>query len=234
MGGLAHDFNNLLTAIAGHASLLEAEATPGSEIHESATAILKAAEHASAIAEKLQGIARRGGEETVPVDLHEIIAEVSTLLGPTTNGNIRIVEKLEAPSALTLGDPGQLYQMILNLALNAREAMPDGGSLTFETRVCETVPGPDGEQAAGIELPRLMVAVVDTGSGMSEVDRKRIFKPYYTTRESDAGSGLGLTVVVGIVRKHHGRIDVESEEGRGSAFRVYLPLLRTRTAASGA
>jgi len=227
VGGLAHDFNNLLTAISGHASLLEAAAAPGTDTHESATAILKAAEHAAAIAGKLQGLARRGGGHKVPVDLHEIIGEITRLLRPTTNGNIRIVERLEAPRAVTLGDPEQLYQVILNLALNARESMPQGGTLTFATWKEEPAPGQN-------QAPRLVVAVTDTGCGIPAADRERIFEPYYTARKPAAGSGLGLTVVAGIVSKHQGRVEVESEEGRGSVFRVYLPLLDRRAAVAGA
>ena len=140
VGGLAHDFNNLLTAIAGHASLLRGEARPGEEAHESATAILKATERAAAIAERLLGIARGGEMRKVAVNLHETIAEVSALLGPAAGGGIRIQQNLRAPAAMTLGDPDQIHQLILNLALNARDAMPEGGLLRFATEVSE--PGP--------------------------------------------------------------------------------------------
>lgn len=216
VGGLAHDFNNLLTAIAGHASLLQGEARPGEEVHESATAILKATERATAIAEKLLGVARAGEARKVPVNLHETIAEVSALLGPAAGRGIRIQRNLRAPTAMTLGDPDQIYQLMLNLALNAQDAMPEGGLLSFATEVSEADP------AGG---PYLVVSVSDTGCGIPSELREHIFKPYFTTREGAKATGLGLSVASRIVEKHNGFIRVESDPGRGSTFRVYLPLL---------
>lgn len=214
VGGLAHDFNNLLTAIAGHAALLEAEHAPGGEVHESASAILKAAEHASAIAAKLQDIARRGKLRREPVDLHEVVTEVVTLLRPTTDRRIAVRYRFRAPSARLIGDPELIHQLVLNLTLNAREAMPDGGELVFETGLTHGAPGRGGV---------LVLSVRDTGRGISAEDRERIFDPFFTTRGSGQGTGLGLTVVAGIVKKHQGRIEVESVEGRGSTFQVCLP-----------
>ena len=222
VGGLAHDFNNLLTAIAGHAALLEAEALPGSEVQESAGAILRAAEHASVLAQKLQGVARRGTSRREPVDLHRTIEEVAALVRPSRSGRIEIRKEFAAPAAITLADPEQMHQMLLNLALNAREAMPDGGVLTFSTSVQE---GPSGR--------RLVLAVRDTGCGMPPSDRQRIFEPFFTTRQRGGGTGLGLTVVSGIVKRHNGRIEVDSIEGAGSTFRIFLPLLETAARAVG-
>jgi signal transduction histidine kinase len=223
VGGLAHDFNNLLTAIAGHAALLEAEAPPGSEVQESAGAILRAAEHASVLAQKLQGVARRGSSRREPVDLHRIIEEVAGLVRPSRNGRIEIRKEFTAPAAITLADPEQMHQMLLNLALNAREAMPDGGTLSFSTSVQE---GPPTGR-------RLVLTVRDTGCGVPASDRQRIFEPFFTTRQRSGGTGLGLTVVSGIVKRHNGRIEVDSVEGAGTTFRIYLPLLETAARAVG-
>ncbi len=206
VGGLAHDFNNLLTAIAGHAAWIESQSVPGSEARESATAILKAAQRAAAIAEKLQGLARKGGQRREPVNLHLTIAEVVSLLRPITNGHIQIEERLDAPCEEVQADPEQMHELFLNLALNARESMPDGGKLTFATTV---------DECAG--APHLVVSVRDTGVGIPEADRDRIFEPFFSAGKPD-GTGLGLTMVAGIVRQHHGRIRLDSELGCGSTF----------------
>jgi len=216
LSGLAHDFNNLLTAIAGHASLLETADQPGDEVRESAAAILKATERASAIAEKLLGITRRGDARRAPADLHETIDEVAALLGPAAGSRIRICRNLKASASNTLADPNQMHQLILNLALNACEAMPDGGLLTFETDVMDV---------KREDVPYLIVTVKDTGRGIPREIQGRIFEPYFTTREGAKGTGLGLTIASQIVKKHNGFIRLESEPGHGSAFRVYLPLL---------
>ncbi len=221
VGGLAHDFNNLLTAIAGHAALLEADAEPGSETAESTTAIRKATEHAAVIVGRLQDITHRGSIRREPVDLHETIGEVSALLKPMLNGNIRIEQDLVASGARTLGDPVQMHQLIVNLALNAADSMPDGGSLVFRTSL-------DQES----DPPQVVVAITDTGCGIPEENRERIFEPFFTTRESGKGTGLGLAVVSRIVKQHSGRIEVESGMGTGTTFRVYFPLLETGIAAS--
>ena len=218
IGGLVHDFNNVLTAIAGHASLLEEEAVPGSEFQESAAAIRKAADHAAALAENLRGLSRLAPSRRQPVDLHATIQEVTALLKPSANGRIFIEQQLRAPAAVTLADPEEMFQLVLNLALNATQAMPAGGVLTFETEIL------DGEdRAAGVdgsETPWVVLTVRDTGRGIPAAIRDRIFEPFFTTRKNGGGTGLGLSVVARIVNSLHGHIAVESKEGAGSAFRV--------------
>lgn len=223
VGAMAHDFNNLLTAISGHAALIEADAAPGSDVRQSATAILKAAEHAAGLAVKLQDISRRGKTRREPVDLHAVVAEVAVLLKPTIGAGIVVEQQLGAFNAATTGDPEQLHQMVLNLALNARDSMPEGGRLTFETRLADRLPAgaQNGSPAAG---PWLVLAVRDTGHGIAEEIRARIFEPFFTTRAASGGTGLGLTVVAGVARRHKGHLEVESAPGQGSVFRVYLPV----------
>jgi signal transduction histidine kinase len=157
------------------------------------------------------------------VDLHRIITEVAGLLKPSMNGNIEVVQNFGAPSAWVTGDSSEIYHLVLNLALNARESMPKGGRLTFETRLSEL--GPDDSADGWTPKPGVhtLLSVRDTGCGIPAENHPRIFEPFFTDRKSDDGTGLGLTVVAGIVRKHQGCIRVESEEGRGSAFHIYLP-----------
>jgi len=215
VGGLTHDFNNLLTAIGGHAALIAAEAELGSEVEESAGAILKAAEHAAAIVERLRNAAQPREVKKVPMNLNDTVAEVAALLQPTTLAGIEIRSELMAPAAVTFADPDQMHRVVLNLVLNAREAMPDGGLLTIET---------------GQEASHVVITVRDTGHGIVPEIRDRVFEPLFTTRQRGRGAGMGLAVVAGIVELHGGRVAVESQPGVGSTIRVYLPLASKRVA----
>jgi len=215
IGGLTHDFNNLLTAIGGHAALIEAEAEPGSETAESAAAILKATVHASAIAERLGNLARPKESKKVMVDLNTTVADVAALLRMTTSPAIEMRHELLAPAAVTLANPAQMHQLVLNLVLNAREAMPDGGLLTMET---------------GQESSHAVLTVRDTGQGIAPEIRDHIFEPYVSTRRNREGSGMGLAVVAGIVERHGGTIHVESEPGSGTAIHIRLPRAKAQAA----
>ena len=217
-GTLAHDFNNLLTTIGGHAALLEAGAEPGSDVRESAVAILRAVEHGGAIARKLAGLSRPRREAEVAVDLNSTVAEVAALLRPISGKTIEIREELLAPEASTIADPGEMHQLVLNLALNARESMPEGGRLTIETR---------------LEGPHVVLTVRDTGAGIDPEVRDHIFEPFVSTKNGDCATGLGLSAVAGIVERNGGFVRVESQPGEGSTFRVYLPLA-SRQRARGA
>ncbi len=211
VGSLAHDFNNLLTTIAGHASLIEAEADPGSEVQESARAVVQAAERASRLVRELRHLVRPTPSQPRRVDLHEVISEVVDLIRPLAHNKVSIHLDFRAPAAVVQADPEQMHQMLLNLLLNARDAMPEGGVLTVETSL------------AGEPADRLTIAVRDTGCGIASEDLSRIFEPFFTTRKAQGGTGLGLAIVARIVKKHSGTITVESGPGRGSTFRVTLP-----------
>ncbi len=213
VGSLAHDFNNLLTTIAGHASLIEAEADPGSEVQESARAVVQAAERASRLVQELRDLVRPARSEPCHVDLHHVISEVADLIRPLTHDKVSVRLEFNAPAAVVQAVPEQMHQMLLNLVLNAREAMPDGGVLTVETSVAEDAPG------------YVTITVRDTGCGIPAEDVPRIFEPFFTTRKSQGGTGLGLAIVSRIVKKHGGAITVQSAPGRGSAFRVTLPAI---------
>jgi len=222
-GGIAHDFNNLLTAILGYASVLKLECPPGSPGHEAAGTIELAAERASDLTAQLLGFARKGKDQNVPVDLHKTIQEVLRLLSRTIDKNIRIRPNLAASAPVTLGDPGQMHQVFLNLAMNARDAMPHGGDLLIATENVQVNEDYCRTQPLAKPGPYVVAEITDTGCGMSKEIRKRIFDPFFTTKKREKGIGMGLATAFGIVRNHKGWIDVHSEEGRGATFKVYLP-----------
>jgi nitrogen-specific signal transduction histidine kinase len=223
-GGVAHDFNNLLCVILTEAQLLRMNSGEGSEDHEGAMIIETAAQRASELTTQLLGFARRGKHRVVPVDVHVAIYETAQLLSRTLNKNIRLTLDLQADTSTVMGDPGQLQQVLLNLAINARDAMPDGGDLTFSTRPIGDGYRPDVPHLDLLSASHLELSVRDTGCGIPVDIQRRIFDPFFTTHEKGKGSGMGLATAYGIVNGHHGAITVDSTEGRGSTFNVYLPL----------
>jgi PAS domain S-box-containing protein len=223
-GGIAHDFNNLLQGILGYAGMLKLSAKPGDKVYQSSEVIEKTAERACELTQQLLGFARRGKIQNVAVDLHETILDVISLLSRTIDKNITIVQNLRAKAAYVLGDPGQMQQVILNLAINARDAMPDGGKLTFETDVvfldkdyCRR----HGECGPG---EYVLVSVSDSGRGIPKEIQERIFEPFFTTKQPGQGTGMGLAMVYGIVRNHGGSVRVYSEPDHGATFKIYVPL----------
>ncbi|HEY7528770.1 MAG TPA: ATP-binding protein, partial [Candidatus Deferrimicrobiaceae bacterium] len=233
-GGIAHDFNNLLTGILGHANLLQFRAEPGDEVSRSAEAIQKAADRASRLTAQLLGFARKGKNLIVNVDLHRIIDDVTTLLERSIDKNIRIGKCFASRELPVAGDPTQLQQLLMNLVVNARDAMPGGGELTLSTRTvvlresyCAAHPGVTPGRYARID-------VADTGVGIPESHLERIFDPFFTTKDPGIGTGLGLSMVFGIARNHGGFVEVESAPGAGSRFTVHLPLSDGEAAATEA
>jgi signal transduction histidine kinase/CheY-like chemotaxis protein len=227
-GGVAHDFNNLLVAILGYADLLAAEAKPGSVVEEAARTISQAARRAAELTRQLLAFARLGRHRQERVDVHDVAREVVALLGRTLEKSIRVETSLSAPEHAVRGDPNQLQQVFVNLALNARDAMPDGGVLRVETSLEEVgAPAPDG-LAPG---PHVAVVVSDTGVGIPPELQGRIFEPFFTTKADGRGTGLGLATVYGIVKAHRGAVRLRSAPGQGSRFSVLLPLDRGDAAA---
>jgi CheY-like chemotaxis protein len=225
-GGVAHDFNNQLTGILGYAELL-AKRLAEPEAKRSAERIAQAALRASDLTRQLLAFARKGKYLTVTVHVHELIHEVVGLLAHSIDKRIRIEERQGAAVDTVLGDPSQLQNALLNLALNARDAMPEGGELSFVTRIEEH----EGDD----ELPAgryLAVVVADTGVGMSAEVQGHLFEPFFTTKEPGKGTGLGLAAVYGAVQSHGGAIAVDSAPGRGSAFTIRLPLRRSASSMS--
>lgn len=212
--GLAHDFNNLLTGILGHASLIQSANDTGEESREAAGIIYKAAERASQLVAQLMHFTRGGMGRSLPVDLHATVREIAEMLKRSLEPGIHVELRLNATRPLISGDAGQIHQMFLNLALNARDAMPDGGTLSFET---SDHPGGD------FPAPAIRISVLDTGCGIAPAIRETIFEPFFTTKPLGRGSGMGLAIVDRVVRGHRGAIRVYSEAGRGSEFRILLP-----------
>ena len=222
-GGVAHDFNNILTGILGYANMLEPDAVPGSTMQEGLHVIQQAAERAAELTKQLLSFARRGKRQNITVDLNSTILEVVSLLTRTINKNISVTEHFDTDQATVLGDPGQLQQVVLNLAINARDAMPEGGTLTFRTRRQllddeQLMAHPGSEPGVFVAL-----SVTDTGVGIEKKNLRRIFEPFFTTKEEGQGTGMGLAMVYGIVKAHKGFIDVESDMGKGTTFTAYVP-----------
>ena len=223
-GGVAHDFNNILTGILGYASLLRQEVDPDNPIHADVDAIAASARRAAELTKQLLTFSRRSPQsEMEPVDLSVIIREIEFLLSRTVEKSITVKIELEARSHTVEGNAGQLHQALLNLCLNARDAMPSGGVLSIRTGLTP----PRGRERAG----RLFIRVSDTGVGMPQKVRDRLFEPFFTTKEN--GRGLGLAMVYGIVRAHGGEISVQTEPDAGTTFEFNLPLSR-RTVVQGA
>jgi PAS domain S-box-containing protein len=220
-GGVAHDFNNILTAILGYTGLLKKTAKDEG-VQRAADVMEKAAKRGAVLTQQLLGFARKGKNESAPVDLAAIVEEVIALLQRTIDKNV-VMRRTGSPGpVVVIGDPGQLQQVILNLAVNARDAMPDGGELTIDTSIV-VLGVEECRRRAGMtpgSYARLTVA--DTGCGITEEVRRRIFEPFFTTKALGKGTGMGLAMVYGIVQNHGGAIGVRSEVGRGTAVEIHL------------
>ena len=221
-GGVAHDVNNILTAILGHASVLSAGDT-SSSLTQPSQVITKAVQRGKQLTSQLLGFAKPGKQHNVTMDIHGIIEEVLTLLDQKTNTAIHIEPSHFTTPLYIQGDSGQIHQVILNLALNAIEAMPHGGSLSVSSRT-EMV-GPDGvPEPLGLSPgPFVVVSVTDTGPGIDPGIQGSIFEPFFTTKSPGKGSGMGLAMVYGIVKNHQGAISVSSQLGCGTTMTVYFP-----------
>jgi len=223
-GGVAHDFNNILTAIIGFADLLRRTEDIPAEVKDDAGSILATAERGADLARNLLTLSRAAPPREEGVDLHDVIAEVRDIATRTFDRRITIrIDRGSFVPAVT-GDKSLLLNAILNLALNARDAMPDGGVLTIRTRDV-TLTQDDCERLANLVTPGpyVAVSVIDTGKGMSPQVRERIFEPFFTTKPAGKGTGIGLAMVYGTVRSHGGAIEVHSTEGHRTEFDVYLP-----------
>jgi CheY-like chemotaxis protein len=225
-GGIAHDFNNLLTGIIGYADLLHSASEASDAIREAAAVIRATALRGADLAKSLLTLARRAPHRRKPVDVHDVLREVADLIRRTFDRRITLATELTAPQTFVNGDDSFLSNALLNLAINARDAMPHGGTLSLRTWNADVGETEEGGSSARIPSGRyVIIEVRDTGTGMSRETRERIFEPFYTTKEVGKGTGLGLSMVYGTVRAHDGVLQVESEPGVGTAFRLYLPLL---------
>lgn len=226
-GGVAHDFNNLLTGILGYSDLLKLRNKDDEETYKSADVIHKAAARAAKLTNQLLGFARQGKLQDISVDINGTIDEAVVLLSRTIDKGINITRRFATASAIVTGDPSQLEVVILNLAVNARDAMPEGGDLTLIT---ERVTLDDSVSHAYPDAKPgeyVKISVVDTGQGISTDIVDRIFEPFFTTKERGKGTGMGLATVYGVVKNHGGFVQVQSKDNCGSIFEVYLPLAET-------
>jgi two-component system cell cycle sensor histidine kinase/response regulator CckA len=227
-GGVAHDFNNMLAVILGFAELLQAMLPAGSEESRHVGEILAAAGRSRALTRQLLAIGQRQALEIKAVDLNRVIRGSESLLRHTLRESTGIVVRCDPLLDLVMADPGQVEQVILNLAANAQDAMPRGGTLTIETRglsLDAAAPCSHGELGPGSYV---LLTVADTGCGIAPETLPRIFDPFFTTKGEGKGTGLGLPTVYGIVKQHGGAIDVASVPGRGTSFRVYFPRSTSR------
>jgi two-component system cell cycle sensor histidine kinase/response regulator CckA len=223
-GGIAHDFNNILNIIKGYASLLRQQGVPHKgDVTESLDVIDEAIERGASTVRQLLAVAKGRAVQFEQVDLNDALHKLRALLSGTLPRTINIGLDLDPKLGSVLGDPNQINQVLLNICVNARDAMPDGGELLLKT---ETINGaalrPHFQKAK--EKSYACISIKDTGLGMDEANKSRIFEPFYTTKEQGQGTGLGLSVAYGIVTSHDGFIDVTSEFGQGATFRIYLPL----------
>jgi signal transduction histidine kinase/CheY-like chemotaxis protein len=223
-GGIAHDFNNILGGILGYASLTKAVIPSDHKIYSYVETIERSAVRAAELTAQLLGFARGGKYKVAPVDLNHVVDDTMKIISRTLDKSIDIEIRRCEQLPTVEADAGQLEQVLMNLCVNAGEAMPAGGTLTIETDV-ETLTDEYVKTHVGAKPgPCVTLSVTDTGIGMNKETRERIFEPFFTTKGEGKGTGLGLSMVYGVVKNHEGYVDVRSEPGHGTTFNIYLPV----------
>jgi len=224
-GGVAHDFNNILTAIVGYTDLLAAELGSNVRQLEDLDEIRKAARRAAALTRQLLAFSRKQVLEPRIIDVNSVVLNLDKMLRSLISENIELKTDLAVNLGAARADPNQIEQVIMNLAINARDAMPDGGTVTIETGNVTLDDAYAGQHVSVIPGEYVMLAVSDTGCGMDVKTQSRIFEPFFTTKPAGRGTGLGLSTVYGIVKQTGGNIWLYSEPGKGTTFKVYLPAI---------
>ena len=221
--GIAHDFNNLLAAVLGNVELLEETIGKNETAQKQLTVVRQAATSATSLTRQLLAFSRRQVLQPQVINVNDVVTETVTMLGRVLGDNIGVITQLENKLARVNADPGQLQQTILNLAVNARDAMPTGGTLTIETANVALTDAYRSKHDIVRPGEYVLLSVADSGTGMTPEVQNRVFEPFYTTKPKGQGTGLGLATVYGIVKQSGGYIWLYSEIGKGTIFRVYLP-----------
>ncbi len=214
-GGVAHDFNNLLTVILGYAQLARDQVGADSPSVPELDEVIRASERAASLTRQLLAFSRKQLFQIKVIDLNAVVAEMEKMLHRVIGEDVQLLSTLDPSLGRVKADPGQIEQVILNLAINARDAMPGGGVLSIGTSNAELDPAAGG--------PQVVLTVSDTGQGMSEEIQARLFEPFFTTKEPGKGTGLGLSTAYGIIAQSGGKMTVRSAPGEGATFKVYLP-----------
>jgi len=221
-GGVAHDFNNILTIIKGHTSLLPMECEQPGRVREIASTIDRAAQRGTDLIFQLLAFARKSDGSFTSTNINQRVREIASMVREAMPRNITFELQLDESLPEIHADPGQVERVIINLATNARDAMPDGGKIIFVTSKVRSAEVPlHSPEETGFYL---CLRVTDTGSGMDEATRQRIFEPFFTTKPRGKGTGLGMPVVYGLMQSHNGLIDVQTEPGRGTSISLFFPI----------
>lgn len=222
-GGVAHDFNNVLTVIHGHAAMLLAEATLSDSATASAQQIIAAAERAAGLTRQLLAFSRRQVMQPQLLNMNEVVGNITKMLGRILGEDIALQVHYWAQPPMVRADAGMMEQVLLNLAVNARDAMPKGGQLAIKISAADIDANHAAQRAEARTGSFVCLSVIDHGCGIAPENLRRVFEPFFTTKEVGKGTGLGLATVYGIVKQHQGWVEVTSDLGKGTTFRVYLP-----------
>jgi two-component system cell cycle sensor histidine kinase/response regulator CckA len=222
-GGIAHDFNNLLGVIIGYIQVMKRSLVPGNSSYEYAEEIEKASQRAVSLTRQLLAFSRQQVLEPAILNLNTLVSDMEKMLPRLIGEDIQLNLMLDSAIGQVKADPGQVEQIVMNLAVNARDAMPDGGKLTIQTANAELDTAFSREHPGSVPGQYVMLSVTDTGTGMDPETQAQIFEPFFTTKDRDKGTGLGLATVYGVVKQSSGYITVESEKGKGASFKIYLP-----------
>ncbi|MBI5664817.1 MAG: response regulator [Nitrospirae bacterium] len=227
-GGVAHDFNNILTAVVGYGNLLKMKMKEDDPLRHNVTQILASVERGANLTHSLLAFSRKQVMNPRPVNFNTIVESVYKLLKRLIGEDIELKTLLTDEDVTVMADSGQIEQVLMNLATNARDAMPGGGSLTIETERTEL----SGEYVIGhgfgVTGTYVQISVTDTGTGMDEATKAKLFEPFFSTKEVGKGTGLGLAMIYGIIKQHNGYVNVYSELGEGTTFKIYLPVIKAK------
>jgi PAS domain S-box-containing protein len=223
-GGVAHDFNNLLTVIQGYSSMIHEELDPGNPMLEHIEEITHAGERAADLTQQLLAFSRKQIVAPQVIDLNDMMRKLDKMLQRLIGEDVRLVFNLDEDLEKIDMDPGQMNQVLVNLAVNARDAMPDGGTMTFTTSNATLNKHDVSALTHSTATPHVMISVGDSGHGMDAKTQEKIFEPFFTTKSMDQGTGLGLATVYGIIKQGNGMIKIDSAPGQGTTFKIYLPV----------